>query len=79
LSFGSDDFEFDLPELQNLFIKAFRVVSASSLKFFGQQAADPINVTAMQWEPPKFTYDAGTRETVQRTIEQALAAVGLQR
>jgi hypothetical protein len=77
--FGSEDFEFDLPELQNLFIKVLRDVSASLVKFFGRHAdADAIDLIAMQWETPKPHYDATTPETVQRAIEQALAAVGLQ-
>lgn len=76
---GSKDFEFDLPELQNLFIKAFRDVSASLLKFFGRQTdADAINLIVMQWEPAKVMYDPSTLERVQVAIEQAFAAVGLQ-
>jgi hypothetical protein len=72
-------FELDLPELQNLYIKAFRDVCASLRKFFGRQA-DPhaMNLIAMQWETPEPMYDAGAPKTVQRTIEQAFAAVGLQ-
>ncbi len=77
--FGSEDFEFDLPELQNLYIKAFRVVSDSLSKFFGRQAdADAINVIAMQWDTPNFMHDEGTPQTVQRAIEQAFATVGFQ-
>jgi hypothetical protein len=76
---GSRDFEFDLPELQNLFIKAFRGVSASLLKFFGRQTdPDALNLIAMQWEPAKVMYDPGTIERVQGAIEHAFAAVGLQ-
>ena len=76
---GSEDFEFDLPELQSLFIKVLRDVSDSLVKFFGRQAdADTIDLIAMQWETPKFHYDATTPEKVQRAIEQAFAAVGLQ-
>jgi hypothetical protein len=76
---GSRDFEFDLPELQNLFVKAFRDVSASLLKFFGRQTdPDAINVIAMQWEPTKVMYDPKTAERVKVAIEQAFAAVGLQ-
>jgi len=77
--FRSDDFEFDLPELQGLFVKTLRVVSQSIEKFFGRQA-DPeaINVITFQWLPPKVMYDPNTLETVQRAIEEAFAAVGLQ-
>lgn len=76
---GFSDFDFNLPELQNLYVKTFRVIGESLAKFFGRQAeTDTVNLMAVQWEPPNFMYDAATPAAVQRAIEQAFSTVGLQ-
>ena len=74
-----DDLEFDLSELQLLFVKAFRVVADAADKFFGRQSdPDAEDVIIMRWEAPKMFYDEGTPQIVQNAIESAFAAVELQ-
>jgi hypothetical protein len=74
-----DDLEFDLSELQLLFVKAFRIVGDAADKFFGRQSdPDAENVIVMRWEAPKFMYDESTPQIVQQALETAFAAVELQ-
>ena len=74
-----DDLEFDLSELQLLFVKAFRVVADAADKFFGRHSdPDAEDVIIMRWEAPKMFYDEGTPQIVQNAIESAFAAVELQ-
>ena len=73
------DLEFDLPELQRLFVKAFRTVGEATPKFFGRQSEpEAENLIAMQWEAPKLFFDDGSPLTVGKAIESAFSAVGLQ-
>jgi hypothetical protein len=74
------DLEFDLPELQRLFVKAMRTVADATKKFFGRQTTDPEaeNLIAMEWEAPKVFFDDSAPSSVAKAIEGAFSAVGLQ-
>ena len=73
-----EDFEFDLPELQGLFVKSFWDVSASLEKFFGRQAEHgALNVIAMHWESGRFFYSPESIKKVKDALEQAFKAIDL--
>jgi len=73
------DLEFNLPELQGLFVKSFRVVAGAIEKFFGRQSnPEAENVMVLRWQAPAVFYDEETPQIVRKAIEAAFDAVGLQ-
>jgi hypothetical protein len=73
------DLEFNLSDLQLLFVKAFRIVGDAAKKFFGRQSdPDAENIMVMRWEPPLPMYDEQTPKIVGEAIGKAFAAVGLE-
>lgn len=72
------DLEFDLPELQRLFVKAMRTVADATPKFFGRQSdTGAENLIAMEWQAPKLFFDDAAPLAVSQAIESAFSAVGL--
>ena len=71
-SITEQDLEFDLPELQRLFVKAMRTAACATKKFFGRQAVpDAENLIAMEWEAPKQFFDDYTPRVVARKPSKA--------
>ena len=73
-------FEFSLPEMQALFLKALRVIALAQPKFFSKDTLDPnsTNVIALRWEHPDVFYNPHIVEQTERRIEQLYADFGLQ-
>lgn len=66
-----EDLEFDLPEFQNLLVKALRVVADATPKFFGSGGGeDAKNVLFLNWEPPDILVSPQSAEYAQKKIEQ---------
>ena len=75
----ANDLEFDLPDMQRLFVKAFRTVGDATSKFFlGRSDPHAENVLAMRWQAPDMFYHDAAPELVKQAIEAAFAVVDLQ-
>lgn len=72
--------EFNISELQGLFLKAIRVIVSAQPKFFAKETLDPeaVNVIALRWEAPDILYDPQVIELTQSRIEQLYADFDLQ-
>lgn len=77
-AFRAEDLDFDLPELQGLFVKTLRTIGEAANKFFGRHSdADWENIFAIEWKAPKVIYDPATLGLVGQAIEKAFEAVDL--
>jgi hypothetical protein len=67
--------DFNLSEMQALFLKALRVVTGAQTKFFSKETLNPnvVNVIAMRWGHPEIFYDPNVIEQTEKRIEQLYA------
>jgi hypothetical protein len=70
--------EFDLPEFQDFFVKALRVVADATPKFFGSAGGEGAkNVLFLNWEPPDILVSPQSAEYIQEKIKQLFADFNL--
>ena len=75
-----DHFDFNLSEMQALFLKSLRVIAGAQPKFFNKETLDPngVNVIALRWEHPEVFYNPDIVEQTEKRIEQLYADFSLQ-
>lgn len=79
-SFGTQDLEINLTEMQALFVKLMLTVVEAQKKFFGRKKQEPavLNVLAIRWENPGLLYSPEPLEWLGNRIEQLYAELELQ-
>lgn len=79
-SFGTQDLQLNLAEMQALFLKAMSTIGQAQSKFFGRQNRDTgvLNVLAVRWENPGLFYSSEALEWLGNRIEQFYAELELQ-
>jgi hypothetical protein len=75
----TEHFDFNVSELQSLFLKALRPIVSSNSKFFGEMfSKEVINVVALRWEPPDIFFNPKIISYIQERIGKLYAEVELQ-
>ena len=76
---GPDNLQFNLGEFQALFLKALRVISAATPKFFSKGVDRvPHNVIALYWEVPDPFVDSDVPDIIGKEIGALLSNFGIQ-
>jgi hypothetical protein len=76
---GFDNLQFDVAGFQALFLKALRVISEATPKFFSKAVEKvSLNVIVIHWETPDPLVDSEVPEQIEKPIEALFSNFGLE-
>src|SRR5258708_14658954 len=75
---GSSDLDFNVPEFQAFFVKAFRSIASATTQVFGSDSdANLPNIIALVWHPPDPMVDPRLPDFTQKKMQALFSSFGL--